>query len=287
MAKLELQIGDVEFECEGDEGWVMKMYEKFLLDFSPKQGAAAKAPVVKTGKRGRPPLAKKEVPAALPKKEKPAKKVKAKKAKKVKAPKVKKVAKKPKVKKIKALPKPKKVIAPTVKPAVLIAPAAKPAVAPAPTVKALAPKKVPKVKKAPKPKKMKKAAKIKAKKVAPKPVAKAMKPALPTPTHEVKLLDIKAPTMPPRAVSALSEFLKANNASEMLMKKFLVTAVWLHFGGKARMKPNDINEALMGIGEGKFNRPTDSLKNNIKKGFCSRDGEKFFITELGFKQVKF
>lgn len=250
MAKIELQIGEVEFECEGAENWVMKMYEKFLLDFLPKKGVAkpSEAPAPKVAAAPKPKKEKiqqTEVKTSAPKAKKPkaAKKVKAKK------------------------PKAKKVAAPE-----------KPAIATPTETKALATPVAPEAKPTKK-KATKKAKALKPKAAKTKKAKKTITKATKTPVAPPSI----APkgTMPP-----LAEFLKMNNANEMLMKKFLVTAVWLHHNGKTRMRPNDINVALMGIGETKFHRPTDSLKTNIKKGYCAREGDKFFVTELGFQQVK-
>ncbi|MCX7835849.1 MAG: hypothetical protein N2450_07250 [bacterium] len=257
MAKIELQIGEVEFECEGAESWVMRMYEKFLLDFLPRKGVAkpAQAPT--------PKATPEETPKPVTPKPKAEKSTepKAKATKKKGKKKAKKLAAQPKIKKVKAATK-------TVKTA---------AAEPLTEEKALAPEAI-------KPSKP-------AKKKAPKK-AKAAKPKAPKTKRGKKPAKVVAPSVtapdvqPKGSMPPLAEFLKMNNANETLMKKFLVTAVWLHHNGKIRMRPNDINLALLEIGEGKFHRPTDSLKTNIKKGFCAREGDKFFITELGFKQVK-
>lgn len=79
----------------------------------------------------------------------------------------------------------------------------------------------------------------------------------------------------------LASFLKDKNANSKQVLKFLATAVWLESKGKNRMTTSDITQALRDSNQSKLNNAADCLGQNIRKGFCEKDGNQFFVTSEG------
>ena len=80
---------------------------------------------------------------------------------------------------------------------------------------------------------------------------------------------------------ALASFLKDRGATTNQVKKFLSTAIWLHAKGNKRLSTSDVSKALKDSNQTKLNNPSDCLNQNVKKGFCEKDGNQFFVTEDG------
>jgi len=80
---------------------------------------------------------------------------------------------------------------------------------------------------------------------------------------------------------ALASFLKERGATTNQVKKFLSTAMWLHAKGHKRVSTSDVSKALKDSNQTKLNNPSDCLNQNVKKGFCEKDGNQFFVTEDG------
>src|SRR6267378_2515332 len=87
------------------------------------------------------------------------------------------------------------------------------------------------------------------------------------------------------AVPALGSFLGSKNATTNQVRKFLTTAGWLHLKGKNKMGTADITKALKDNHQSRLGNPADCLNQNVKKGFCEKDGTEFFITEEGFTEL--
>lgn len=83
-------------------------------------------------------------------------------------------------------------------------------------------------------------------------------------------------------IGNLSSFLKDKNATGNQVKKFLVTAVWLHDStGVERVTTAEVRTALKKANQGKLTNPAACLNNNVGKGHCEKDGSSFFVTEPG------
>ena|SRR5437867_1753872 len=80
---------------------------------------------------------------------------------------------------------------------------------------------------------------------------------------------------------ALASFLKDRGATMNQVKKFLSTAIWLHAKGHKRLSTSDVSKALKDSNQTKLNNPSDCLNQNVKKGFCEKDGNQFFVTGDG------
>lgn len=83
----------------------------------------------------------------------------------------------------------------------------------------------------------------------------------------------------------LPAFLGEKNASQTQARKFLATAVWLEAKGQGRLTTSDITNALKASNQSRLSNPGVFLGENIKKGFCEKDGDKFYVTEEGKKSL--
>jgi hypothetical protein len=79
----------------------------------------------------------------------------------------------------------------------------------------------------------------------------------------------------------LPVWLKSVNADSVQNSKFLATAIWCEAKGEARLKTKDIGLALSNAGQRKLNNASECFNQNLKKGFCEKDGDKFYVTEEG------
>jgi hypothetical protein len=83
------------------------------------------------------------------------------------------------------------------------------------------------------------------------------------------------------AAKPLATFLKERGATTNQTKKFLATAIWLETKGQKRLSTSDVSKALRDSNQTKLNNPSECLNQNVKKGFCEKDGKQFFVTEDG------
>ena len=87
------------------------------------------------------------------------------------------------------------------------------------------------------------------------------------------------------AKQSLVSFLKDKNALSTQTDKFLVTAIWLQARGKKQLKTSDVTQALRDASQGRLGNASDCLAQNLRKGFCERDGQEFFVTQEGYDSV--
>jgi hypothetical protein len=87
------------------------------------------------------------------------------------------------------------------------------------------------------------------------------------------------------ASQPLPSFLQAKNSTKNQAAKFLATAVWLQQRGKSRLQTRDITTALRDANQARLSNASDSLRNNVKKGYCERDGKEFFVTAEGLQSL--
>ena len=79
----------------------------------------------------------------------------------------------------------------------------------------------------------------------------------------------------------MATFLKEKGATTKQVLKFLATAVWIESKGKQRLSTGDITKALKDSNQSKLGNPAECLNQNVKKGFCEKDGSEFFVTTEG------
>ena len=86
--------------------------------------------------------------------------------------------------------------------------------------------------------------------------------------------------------SNLSIFLKEKNATVKQVEKFLATSVFLQLNGKKNLTTSDVNKAIKDAHQNKLSNSSDCLNQNVRKGFCEKDGSSFFVTQAGLDQMK-
>ena len=85
---------------------------------------------------------------------------------------------------------------------------------------------------------------------------------------------------------ALATFLKSKNIGNNQVKRFLATAIWLDAQGNKEPKTSDVTKALSDSRQTKLNNPADCLNQNVKKGFCQKQGKGFYVAPDGFESIK-
>ena len=90
-----------------------------------------------------------------------------------------------------------------------------------------------------------------------------------------------------RLPNFLKEMKKNSERNSKDYRKFLVTAAWLHIGGKNKLQTADVASALLANKIGKLSNPSDSLATNIKYGHCERvENGAFIVTQEGFQDLE-
>lgn len=72
------------------------------------------------------------------------------------------------------------------------------------------------------------------------------------------------------------------------VRRFLVAAAWLQVNEKDKLTTSKVNEVLIKSKLPKLTNASDSLNQNINKGFCERPkpkGSEIFVTPKGLKEV--
>ena len=84
----------------------------------------------------------------------------------------------------------------------------------------------------------------------------------------------------------LASFLNSKNAKSNKTRKFLATALWLQNGGKKRLTTSEVTKALDDNSQGNVGKnPAQCLVNNVKQGFCEKDGKQFYVTDEGRDEI--
>lgn len=91
-------------------------------------------------------------------------------------------------------------------------------------------------------------------------------------------VDLKAPTN-------IVTFLKEKNSTSNQVNKFLVTAVFLQKNGKTRVTTTEVSSTLKAANQSKLSNASDALNQNVRKGYCEKDGNQFFVTQEGLDYV--
>jgi len=84
---------------------------------------------------------------------------------------------------------------------------------------------------------------------------------------------------------SLAKFLDQKNAAKKQVERFLATAEWLSIRGTAKMSTGDVTKALKDNHQPRLANPSDCLSKNVSKGYCEKDGRKFFVTPEGRKSL--
>jgi hypothetical protein len=84
----------------------------------------------------------------------------------------------------------------------------------------------------------------------------------------------------------LATYLRSKNATTNQIRKFLAVAAWLHSKGSKRISTSDITKNLRENNQQRLTNATECLNNNVRKGFCEKEGGQFFVTEDGYNELK-
>ncbi len=87
--------------------------------------------------------------------------------------------------------------------------------------------------------------------------------------------------------SSLAAFLKTANTNDSQTRKFLATAKWLHDAeSKDLLTTKDVTEALSTHKQGKLTNASNCLAENTKRGYCIREGRRFYVSDEGRDTLK-
>lgn len=84
----------------------------------------------------------------------------------------------------------------------------------------------------------------------------------------------------------LAAFLSSKDAKGKQVKRFLATAEWLHQKGTDLILTSEVTAALKENRQNKIGNPADCLNKNVSRGFCEKDGKRFFVTDEGRKELE-
>lgn len=87
------------------------------------------------------------------------------------------------------------------------------------------------------------------------------------------------------SVGALVSHIKSYGGESNQTKRFLATADWLRLRGESQLATAKVSKALSDNHQKRLGNPADCLNLNVKKGFCEKQGDGFFITPDGLKDL--
>lgn len=89
------------------------------------------------------------------------------------------------------------------------------------------------------------------------------------------------------SAGSLASFLKAKKATTNQVRKFLATARWLNLKGEESLTTALVTKALKDNKQTRLTNPADCLNQNVRKGYCEKQGKKgFFVTEEGVNSLE-
>lgn len=84
---------------------------------------------------------------------------------------------------------------------------------------------------------------------------------------------------------ALPQFLARTNADSQV-DKYLATAEWLHRKGYQRVRTADVTKALKDAHQNRLSNAAQCLATNASKGYCVKEGDRFYVTDEGRKRLR-
>jgi hypothetical protein len=85
--------------------------------------------------------------------------------------------------------------------------------------------------------------------------------------------------------ATLASYIKAQNADDNQVKRFLATADWLQRRGEKTLTTRSVTAALKNNQQKKLTNAADCLNQNVGKGYCEKADGGFFITPDGLKAL--
>ncbi|GAB5604370.1 hypothetical protein [Sideroxyarcus sp. TK5] len=83
----------------------------------------------------------------------------------------------------------------------------------------------------------------------------------------------------------LAIWLKEKGADTNQNLKFLATAIWLESKGQNRLQTKDVTSALGTANQKRLGNAAENLNQNVKQGFCEKEGKQFYVTEEGKRKL--
>lgn len=87
------------------------------------------------------------------------------------------------------------------------------------------------------------------------------------------------------ASKPLAIWLKEKGADTNQTLKFLATAIWVESKGQNRLQTKDVTSALSSANQKRLGNASESLSQNVKQGFCEKEGKQFYVTEEGKRKL--
>ncbi|NNE07323.1 MAG: hypothetical protein HKN20_02050 [Gemmatimonadetes bacterium] len=84
----------------------------------------------------------------------------------------------------------------------------------------------------------------------------------------------------------LEDLIAALGPAPSQWKRFLATTVWLHTLGLTRVQTNQVTKALYKRDSRRIGNPSACLAKNLDKGYLTRDGVTFFVTQDGIAALE-
>jgi RNA polymerase-interacting CarD/CdnL/TRCF family regulator len=100
-------------------------------------------------------------------------------------------------------------------------------------------------------------------------------PAAEAPTTDQRKLILEQTDVP------LAIFLKNFKVGSSQNNRFLAAAVWLKLKGQNVVKTAEVVKALADAHQQRLGNPADILNQNVKKGFCVKSADGFYVTPEG------
>jgi hypothetical protein len=89
-----------------------------------------------------------------------------------------------------------------------------------------------------------------------------------------------------RTKGTLAAFLTSTNSKTNQTRRFLATALWLQNGGKTPLSTTEVSQALSDNHQNRLTNPSQCLADNVKQGFCEKQGKKeFYVTDEGGTEI--
>lgn len=87
------------------------------------------------------------------------------------------------------------------------------------------------------------------------------------------------------ASKPLAIWLKEKGADTNQNLKFLATAIWIESKGQSRLQTKDVTSALSTANQKRLGNAAECLNQNVKQGFCEKEGKQFYVTEEGKRKL--
>jgi hypothetical protein len=89
-----------------------------------------------------------------------------------------------------------------------------------------------------------------------------------------------------KIAGTLASFLTSKNAKSNKTRKFLAVALWLQDAQSlTRLATSNVTKALSDNNQGTVGNASQCLIQNVKQGFCEKEGKLFYVTPEGRTEI--